>query len=174
MNKALLSDLRRLWPITIVLIVIAWFVPWYFGSLWLSVFTSATIYALASAGVGVLYGRLGLVSLTNYAILGAGGWITLRLYYLWHLPFFVNVLLGGAFAALLGTLVGLPALRLRGLYLALVTLLAAGAFATVITALGFPRGGTGSTVVVEAVTPSRCLVPRSPPRMRPTSAWSWW
>ncbi len=143
MNEHVRADIRMMAPVVVAIAFIAWFVPSFFGSLWLSVFTSAAIYALSSVGVGVLYGRLGLVSLTNYAILGAGGWFTLRLYHLWHLPFFVNVLLGGAFAAVIGTLVGLPALRLRGLYLALVTLLAAGAFATVITALGFPSGGTG-------------------------------
>lgn len=143
MSAEFTATIRRFAPIGVVLVLIALLVPELFGSLWLAVFTSATVYALSAVGVGVLYGRLGLVSLTNYAILGAGAWFTLRLYHLWHLPFFVNVFLGGLFAALIGTIIGLPALRLRGLYLALVTLLAAGAFSTVITALGFPSGGTG-------------------------------
>ena len=53
------------------------------------------------------------------------------------------MVIGGVVAAALGTIVGLPALRLRGLYLALVTLMAAGAFSVVINAIGFPEGGSG-------------------------------
>jgi branched-chain amino acid transport system permease protein len=58
-------------------------------------------------------------------------------------PFEVSLLAGGVVAALLGLLFGVPALRLRGLYLALVTLMLAGAFQIVISAWGFPDGGPG-------------------------------
>ncbi len=44
-----------------------------------------------------------------------------------------------------GLLVGLPALRMRGLYLALLTLMVAAAFQVVVSAIGFPDGGTGFT-----------------------------
>ena len=40
-------------------------------------------------------------------------------------------------------LAGLPALRLKGLYLALVTLMLAGGFQVMISATGFPDGGDG-------------------------------
>ena len=43
----------------------------------------------------------------------------------------------------LGTLVGLPALRLSGLYLALITLMLAGAITVVLTTTNFPNGGRG-------------------------------
>ena len=43
----------------------------------------------------------------------------------------------------LGTLVGLPALRLSGLYLALITLMLAGAITVVLRATNFPNGGHG-------------------------------
>jgi branched-chain amino acid transport system permease protein len=45
----------------------------------------------------------------------------------------------------LGTLVGLPALRFRGLYLALITLMLAGAITVVLAAINFPNGGHGFT-----------------------------
>jgi branched-chain amino acid transport system permease protein len=44
---------------------------------------------------------------------------------------------------LLGTIVGLPALRMRGLYLALITLMLAGAITVVLASLNFPNGGHG-------------------------------
>lgn len=138
--------LRPAIPATIALAVVAFAVPELFGSFWLKTFTAAAIYALAAVGVGILYGRLGLVSLANFALLGVGAWVSLRLSLLDSpLPVVVNILIGGVIAATIGTVIGLPALRLRGLYLALVTLMGAGAFFVVINAIGFPDGGTGFT-----------------------------
>ena len=45
----------------------------------------------------------------------------------------------------LGTLVGLPALRMSGLYLALITLMLAGAITVVLATINFPNGGHGFT-----------------------------
>ena len=45
----------------------------------------------------------------------------------------------------MGVLIGLPALRLSGLYLALITLMAAGAVNVVLTTINFPNGGHGFT-----------------------------
>ena len=144
MAERLTVGARRVIPAVVVMTILGWLVPALFGSFWLKTFTAAVIYALASLGVGLLYGRLGLVSLANFALLGVGAWVSLRLSLLEnHLPIVVNILIGGVVAAVIGTLVGLPALRLRGLYLALVTLMGAGAFFVVINAIGFPEGGGG-------------------------------
>jgi branched-chain amino acid transport system permease protein len=48
------------------------------GGYWLSIFTSSFAIALAAAGTGLLYGRLGLISLCQFALVGIGGWVTLR------------------------------------------------------------------------------------------------
>jgi branched-chain amino acid transport system permease protein len=53
------------------------------------------------------------------------------------------VLAGGVAASLTGMVAGLPALRMKGLYLALVTLMMAGGYQVVATAIGFPDGGPG-------------------------------
>ena len=49
----------------------------------------------------------------------------------------------GPVTMVLGTLVGLPALRMRGLYLALITLMLAGAITVVLATTNFPNGGHG-------------------------------
>ena len=139
-------ELARLLPVAVVLLFLAWWIPAYFSSYWLRTFTAAVVYSLAALGVGLLYGRLGLVSLANFALLGVGAWVSLRLsLHDPHLPVAANIVVGGVVAAALGTVIGLPALRLRGLYLALVTLMSAGAFFVVINAIGFPEGGSGFT-----------------------------
>lgn len=113
------------------------------GGYWLSVFTSSFAIALAAAGTGLLYGRLGLISLCQFALVGIGGWITLRVYHAYHPPFEVCLAVGGVGAGMIGVLWGLPALRMRGLYLALATLMLAGAFQVSITTWSFPNGGSG-------------------------------
>jgi len=110
---------------------------------WISSLTSAAAIALAASGAGLLYGQLGLVSLCQYSLLGVGGWVALRLGFAFELAFEVNLLAAGLVSAGVGLLCGLPALRLRGLYLALVTLMLAGGFQVVINACGFPDGGPG-------------------------------
>ncbi len=135
---------RRIAPLAVFAAFAALVVPLKFDrGLWLTVFTQAVIYSIASLGVGLLYGRLGMVSLVNYALFGVGGWVAMRLAFSGSLPMLACVLIGGVVAALIGTVVGLPALRVRGLYLALITLMAAGAFYVIINAVGFPDGGAG-------------------------------
>lgn len=113
------------------------------NSYWLSTLTSAFALALAARGVALLYAQLGLVSLAQMALVGVGGWVALRLSHGTALPFEAVVLLAGAATSLIGMIWGAPALRLQGLYLALVTLMLAGAFQIVIVATGFPDGGPG-------------------------------
>ncbi len=134
---------RQVSAAAISMLTIAMFVPSWFSSFWLSVFISSTIFAIAAIGLAVPYGSLGLVSLAQVGLVAIGGWITLRIGIGTSLPFEVAVLLGGLGAATLGVVIGLPALRTRGIYLALITLMLAGAVQVLLTAQGFPDGGSG-------------------------------
>jgi branched-chain amino acid transport system permease protein len=113
------------------------------GSFWLSILTSATCFAMAISGVAFMYARLGMVSLTQVGLMGIGGWTTLRLNYLWDLPFEVNMILASLVTMIGGWILALPALRMRGLYLALVTLMAAGGLEIIFSTYQFPNGGDG-------------------------------
>ncbi|MNQ27707.1 leucine/isoleucine/valine transporter permease subunit [compost metagenome] len=83
------------------------------------------------------------MSLAQVALVGVGGWAALRVAHSGAWPFEVSLLAGAITAALVGMLIGLPALRLRGLYLALITLMAAAGFSVLVTAVQFPNGGEG-------------------------------
>lgn len=113
------------------------------GSYWMSVFISAGCFAMAASGVAFMYSRLGMVSLTQVGLMGIGGWMALRLNYLAPFPFEVNLVLAALATMVFGWLLALPALRMRGLYLALVTLMAAGGLEIVFSTFQFPNGGTG-------------------------------
>lgn len=110
---------------------------------WLRTFISATALAIGSLSVSLLFAQLGMVSLAQFGLLGVGGWFALRVSHGLGVPFEVALLTGGMAAAVLGLVVGLPALRMRGLYLAIITLMMAGAIQVLISAFGFPDGGSG-------------------------------
>jgi branched-chain amino acid transport system permease protein len=105
--------------------------------------TQVAIYAIVALGLGVLVGRVGMVSLGQAAVLALGAWIAARLLFATSLPFEIVLLASGLITMVLGTLVGLPALRLSGLYLALITLMLAGAITVVLETTNFPNGGNG-------------------------------
>ncbi|MBC7939190.1 MAG: branched-chain amino acid ABC transporter permease [Chitinophagaceae bacterium] len=117
--------------------------PAVLSAYWVKVWLAAVIYTVAASGVALLYARLGLVSLAQVALTGVGGWVCLRVAHATGAPFEVAMLAGASATAAVGVIVGLPALRMRGLYLALVTLMAAGGFTIVVTAVQFPNGGEG-------------------------------
>jgi len=135
-------SLTMIWP-PLVLIVVAIVLPMVAAALWLKVMTSVAIYALTAASIALLYRKLGQVSLAQVAFMGCGGWVALRLAHGTGLPFEINILAGGVFAAVVGMIFAYPALRMRGLYLALVTLMAAGGFGILINVIQFPNGGEG-------------------------------
>jgi branched-chain amino acid transport system permease protein len=127
----------------LLILVLGALLPWIANAYWIKTLTSSLALTIAAAGVSLLYGQLGLVSLCQYALLGAGGWVALRVGHGLQWPFEACVVAGGLSAGVLGMLAGLPALRLKGLYLALVTLMLAGGFQVVVSATGFPDGGPG-------------------------------
>ncbi|MBS0441621.1 MAG: branched-chain amino acid ABC transporter permease [Proteobacteria bacterium] len=134
---------RGLWSMAAALLLVAVLLALLCNSYWLKTFTSALTLSIAVAGTALLYGQLGLVSLCQYALVAVGGWVALRLSHGLGLPFELCVLAGGLSASAAGMVAGLPALRLKGLYLALVTLMMAGGYQVLVTAVGFPDGGPG-------------------------------
>ena len=81
---------------------------------------SALVAAIAAIGLNVLTGRAGQVSIGNAAFLGIGAYTAVLLDN--HLPFLVVILVGGVAAGIVGLAIGMPSLRLRGLYLVFSTL----------------------------------------------------
>ena len=107
--------------------------------------TLAAIYAVVALGLGVLVGRVGLFSLGQGAVLQIGAWTGARLLFATNQPFPIVLLEAGLVTMLIGMAIGLPALRLRGLYLALITLMLAGAITVILATVNFPNGGGGFT-----------------------------
>lgn len=145
-----------------LLAVVLFALPGSLGADWITTLTSVAIYSVVSLGLGILYGRVGMISLGQIALLVVGAWVATRLSYGTGLPFPLLLLVTGAIACVVGVLIGLPALRLSGLYLALITLMAAGAVSVVLRTIGFPNGGGGFTGRTSAVDLSGLAPVRRP------------
>ena len=119
--------------------------PALFGSDWITTFTSVIVYSIVALGFGLLYGRVGMISLGQVALLSIGCWVGTRLAYATAIPFPLLLIVVGVVVMAIGLLVGLTAIRLSGLYLALITLMFAGATTIVLSVIDFPNGGGGFT-----------------------------
>jgi branched-chain amino acid transport system permease protein len=131
--------------------------PGMLSAYWTDVSTSVVIYTIVALGLGLLMGRVGLVSLGQVALLALGAWVGARLLFATGLPFPVVTIMTGLITMGLGCLIGLPALRVSGLYLALITLMLAGAITVVIAATDFPNGGGGFLGHTNATTGAQII-----------------
>lgn len=136
----------------VALLAVALLVIPLLGGDWVTTFTSVAIYSVVAAGLGILYGRVGMISLCQIALLAIGTWVGARLAFLTDIPFPLLLVITGVITAVIGILIGLPALRLSGLHLALITLMAAGAVTVVLNQINFPNGGGGFTARTTATT----------------------
>jgi branched-chain amino acid transport system permease protein len=138
--------------VLVVLLLGLFAIPAFLGSFWIANFTQMAVFSIVCASVGLLYGRVGLVSLGQVASYGIGCWVTMRLAFATSLPYPVLLLIGGLVAAVIGVFIGLPALRVSGLYLALVTLMLAAGVEIVLNQVKFPNGGPGFGGVVKSLS----------------------
>src|SRR6266852_9789256 len=125
-DLALFRDgVQRNWYVALFLglLVLPLFVPSYLVDISL-----VFIYGLCGLSLMVLAGYTGLVSLGHAAFLGIGAYAHVYFVQDLGLPWIVAVALAAVLSAASGVLVGLPALRMTGVYLAIATL----AFALII------------------------------------------
>jgi branched-chain amino acid transport system permease protein len=141
--RTIVASPRRVVLFAIFILVVFLALPEWLNSYFLLTMTGVVIYSIITLGLGLLIGRVGMVSLCQFVLAGLGAWVALRLSYATDLPFPVLILCAGVVTMVIGTLIGLPAIRLSGLYLALITLMAAGALTILLRTAQFPNGGSG-------------------------------
>ena len=112
---------------------------------WLLIATSVLVAMMSLIGLGIVTGTAGMIALCQLSFAAVGGWVldflmTQTLLYpaLGGAAFIVAMIVGAFAAAALGLVVGLPALRLRGVNLAVVTLGVAAALDMTLQKVSFP------------------------------------
>lgn len=95
--------------------------PFFLSTFYLGELALVFIYAIAGIGLMLLTGYTGLVSLGHAAFLAIGAYS--HAYFLTHgWPFLLSLPTALLFSAAIGAIVGIPALRMTGIYLAVATL----------------------------------------------------
>jgi branched-chain amino acid transport system permease protein len=118
------------------------------SSFWLYNLTLVAIFAIAAVGLNLVLGLAGQVSFAQTTFMAIGGYGTAKLSTTVGLDPWLSILLPTLGAALVGLLVGLCLLRLRGHYLAMATFaLALGTNSLATGAVGLTGGATGISAI---------------------------
>jgi branched-chain amino acid transport system permease protein len=133
----------RVVSLTAMLAVFLFVLPWLLTAFWLQILLQGVIYSAVALGLGLLVGRAGMFSLVQIPLVAAGAWIAIRVAQEWSVPFPLLLVVTGVLTGVVGLVIGIPALRLSGLYLALITLMGAGAITLLLKISKFPNGGDG-------------------------------
>jgi branched-chain amino acid transport system permease protein len=110
------------WSVAAIVLLFAVVVPLSLEEYYLSVINLVLIAIVGALGLNILVGYTGQISVGHAAFMSVGAYTAANLAVHAGLPFWVTLPAGGAMAALIGAIVGIPSLRIKGLYLAIATL----------------------------------------------------
>ena len=148
------AEQRVRWGALAAVAVFAVLVPFMFGPYRVGQLTLVLAYAVAALGLNVLVGYSGQISLGHGAFFALGAYTAAALIEKASFPHLLTLPVAFVVAGIAGFLVGLPALRIRGLYLALLTLGLAVAAAPLIKRFDGVTGGADGLNVVQPEPPS--------------------
>jgi branched-chain amino acid transport system permease protein len=129
------------------LAVLAWLLPYGVGSYTIHVVDVALVFALLAVGLGLAMGVAGQINLAQVAFFGAGAYVTAILTTRSGYGFWTAAAVAAAAAAVLGLLVGIPALRMQSHYLGIVTVGLALAFLNWVTNTEVAGGAEGISAI---------------------------
>lgn len=115
-------ETRSRWVCLILLMVAAAIFPFIASAFLLDIANQIFLAFIGAIALMLLTGYAGLISLGHAGLIAAGAFTTAILFKEVHAPIYVTLPASGLVGALLGVIIGLPSLRLKGLYLALSTL----------------------------------------------------
>ncbi|WP_027183903.1 high-affinity branched-chain amino acid ABC transporter permease LivM [Desulfovibrio inopinatus] len=110
------------WMIFLPLLALAIAYPFYTGRYAQDVMVNVLIYVCLGLGLNIVVGLAGLLDLGYIAFYGVGAYTYALMSIHYGLSFWLCLPLAAIFAAMAGCIIGYPTLRMRGDYLAIVTL----------------------------------------------------
>jgi len=126
-----------------VLAVIVLTLPLVLDNYWLSLANTAMIAAIGAIGLNILVGYTGQISLGQGGFLAVGAFTSAILTDRLGMPAPLSIIGAVVLTAAVGVIVGLPALRLKGLYLAIATLASQMVILFIVRRWGFLTEGQG-------------------------------
>ena len=120
--QLLLEDMSFRYKAMGVILLAALVFPLVFDTYQSTIMISALIYVVLGLGLNITVGLAGLLDLGYVAFFGVGAYSYALLNHHFDLGFWITLPIGGILGCLFGVVLGFPILRLRGDYLAIVTL----------------------------------------------------
>jgi branched-chain amino acid transport system permease protein len=120
--QSVMGDRKIHIPALIAIAVFSLLFPFFFSSYQTSIMTTALMYVMLGLGLNIVVGQAGLLHLGYVAFYAVGAYTYALLNYHFGIGFWVALPLGALAATVFGIILGFPVLRLRGDYLAIVTL----------------------------------------------------
>jgi branched-chain amino acid transport system permease protein len=112
------------WSVVAMAVLFILIVPLSLHDYYVSILNLILIAIVGALGLNILVGYTGQISVGHAAFMSVGAYTAANLVTRLDAPFWITVPAGGLMAALIGAIVGIPSLRIKGLYLAIATLAA--------------------------------------------------
>ena len=107
---------------TVALLVVLFTLPLVVPNYYVYLFNIIMVHIILAVGLNILVGSTGQISLGHAGFFAIGAYGTALLMSMLQIPFVFAILIAAFIAAFFGFILGLPALRLEGPYLAIVSL----------------------------------------------------
>lgn len=137
------AEHARLWLLLAGLVIL----PFVATPFWLTVVNQIAIAAIGAIGLNILVGYTGQISLGQGGFLAVGAYTSANIITRFGLPTGLGIVAAIVMTALIGAFFGLPALRLKGLYLAIATLASQEIILYAVRNWDLVTGGVDSLVV---------------------------
>jgi branched-chain amino acid transport system permease protein len=136
------------WTVGIMGVLFFLVIPLGLHEYYLSICNLVWISVIGALGLNILVGYTGQVSIGHGAFMSVGAYTAANLATRLDSPWPVNLLAGGLMAAAVGAVVGIPSLRIKGLYLAIATLAGQLIIEWTINHVTFISGGVQASIEV--------------------------
>ena len=140
------------WAVIALLIFFFLVLPLSVDDYYLSIVNLVSIAVVGAIGLNILVGYTGQISVGHGAFMSVGAYTAANLVVRLGWPWPLNLLAGGLMAALVGAVVGIPSLRIKGLYLAIATLAGQLIIEWTINHVTFISGGVQASIEVPRPT----------------------
>jgi branched-chain amino acid transport system permease protein len=120
--QQIIKDVRFYKPALIIIAIFFATFPWLFSLYQTNIMITALIYVVVGLGLNIVVGLAGLLDLGYVAFYAVGAYSYALLNHHFGIGFWLALPIGGLLGFIFGIILGFPVLRLRGDYLAIVTL----------------------------------------------------